>query len=159
MASKIVCFLGASSCTRRRVTVTTSQPDACSEPSIRSSLAYLPVPRKSRERSSTPATMKASARATVCTRPEYGGRLEVLLQKQCLVAAVGQPLDGILDRQPQKTIDFDPRLEAPAAHLHDPVAGDLVAPAAIDVRGAAQRTSKLTSKARLLADFAKRTVL
>src|SRR5712692_3636582 len=113
MKSRIVFFLGSSRSRRRSATVTTSHPDASSAASIVSLSAYLPVPRKRRDRSSMPAMTRRSAVA-VCTGPayrlgrldlptrpaaarradlptEWGGELgQVLLLQQLLVARVGQ---------------------------------------------------------------------
>src|SRR5256885_13763521 len=68
----MVFFFGLSRSRRRRATVTSSHPEASSAASIASSLVYLPVPRKRRERSVTPATTRGSACVTVCTGPAYG---------------------------------------------------------------------------------------
>src|SRR6266487_3150968 len=67
MTSRIVFLSGWSRSRRRSATVTSSEPDASSAASMASSLVYLPVPRNSRERNSTPATTKGSACVTVCT--------------------------------------------------------------------------------------------
>src|SRR5690349_3820766 len=69
MTSRIVFLLGLSRSRRRSATVTSSQPDASRAASIASSLVYLPVPRKRRERSCTPATTSGSVCVRVCTEP------------------------------------------------------------------------------------------
>src|SRR6266851_1830170 len=85
--------------------------------------------------------------------------LEVLLQEQRLVAAVRQPFDRVFDGQPQQPVDLDPLLEPAALDLHHPVARDLVAAAAVDVRGASYRPAELAAKSGLLTDLAQRAVL
>src|SRR5437867_3375269 len=157
MTSRIVFFFGSSRSRRRRATVTSSQPDASSAPSIASSLAYLPVPRKRRERSSTPATTSGSACVTACTR--YSLRGSKLLLHEQLVVPVRQPLHRVLDRQPEQPVDLDARLEPSAARLHDPVARDLVPAAPVDVRGASQRPPQLAAQSGLLPHLAQRAVL
>src|SRR2546428_6561365 len=109
--------MGPSRSSRRNATVISSHPEASMAASIAESLVYLPVPRNRRERRVTPATTNGSVCVRVCTREslrelhrhplpsgERGvgrGYLEVLLQEQRLVAAVGQPFHGVLGRQPQ----------------------------------------------------------
>src|SRR6266851_4030645 len=135
MTSRRVFFLGSSRSRRLSATVTSSHPDAVSAASMVSSSAYLPVPRERRDRSSTPAMTRRS------------------------VARVGQPLDCIGHRQPGQLVDLNSRLEASALGLHEPVAGDLVAAAAIDIRGAPQWPLDLAAKPCLFADLAQRAVL
>src|SRR6266851_1304184 len=65
MTSRIVFFFGSSRSRRRSATVTSSEPDASSAASIDSSVGYLPVPMKSRERRWTPATTRGSAWVSV----------------------------------------------------------------------------------------------
>src|SRR5438477_2507721 len=174
----MVFFLGLSRSSRRRATVTSSQPEASSAASIASSLAYLPVPRKRRERSVTPATTSGSACVTVCTRQSLpglaspsgasrhhprereggGGWLEVLLEEQRFVAAVGEALHRVVEGKPQQLVDLDPGLESPTSNFHHPVARHLVAAAAVDIRRAAERTHQIASQAGLLADLAKGAV-
>src|SRR5215471_14980161 len=69
MASRIVFLAGSSRSSRRRATVTSSQPEASSDASISPSLRYLPVPRNRRERSSTPAITSESTDAGACAAP------------------------------------------------------------------------------------------
>src|SRR6266849_4046016 len=177
ITSRMVFFFGSSRSRRRSATVTSSHPDASSAASIDSSVAYLPVPMKSRERSSTPATTSGSACVIVCTgsayrappalratSPKMGrtGRAslgQILLQEQRLVTTVGQALDCIFDRQPHQLVDLDPRFEPSAARLHHPVAGDLVSTAPVDVRCAAERADQLASQPGLLPDLAQGAVL
>src|SRR6266508_2600732 len=175
MTSSFIILFGLSRSSRRRATVTSSQPEASRAASIASSLVYLPVPRKSRERSWTPATTNGSACVRVCTvvslpsvptrrlrrRPphEWEVKLLELLLHQQLVMAVGQAPDGTRDGKPHHPVDLDPRLEPPAAHFHDPVAGDLVATPAVDVGRAAERPQKPAPQAGLLPDLAQRAVL
>src|SRR5450759_2621038 len=129
MTSRIVFFLGSSRSSRRRATVTSSQPDASNAASMEASSGYFPVPRKSRERSSTPAMTSLSTAATVCMDPAYRVRCwvrvslgEVLLNDQRFVAPVGEPLHRLRDGQPDQLVDLDAGAEASAAHFHDPVA-------------------------------------
>src|SRR5439155_7823531 len=63
---------------RRSATVTSSQPEASRAASIAASSAYLPVPRKSRDRSSTPAITNRSTAATVCIRLSLDERCDPL---------------------------------------------------------------------------------
>src|SRR5229473_5851796 len=95
--SRIVFFFGSSRSRRRRATVTSSQPEASSAAIIASSVAYLPVPTKRRERSSTPAMTSESLAATVCTKDSLpaAGLGEVLLHQERLVARVGEALDRV----------------------------------------------------------------
>src|ERR1700737_1628028 len=183
MTSRMVFFLGSSRSSRRSATVTTSQPDASSAASIVSLSAYLPVPRKRRDLSSTPAMTRRSAVA-VCTASAYRvigldsphpdsalrarsdfpmdgeeSLRQVLLLHELLVAGVGEALDRIVSRQPLELVDLDPRPETPALGFHQPVASDLVAAAPVDVRSAAEGTLDLTAKAGLLADLAQGAVL
>src|SRR5205823_4813751 len=76
---------------------------------------------------------------------------QVLLQEQRSIAAVAQSLHRVLDRQPQQLVDLDPRLELAAPYPHHPVAGDLVASAAVDVRGAPERSQKFAPQPGLLS--------
>src|SRR5437879_6085579 len=71
--------------------------------------------------------------------------LEVLLLQQLPVARVGQALDGVGDRQPGQLVDLDAGSEPPALDLHEPVAGDLVAAAPVDVRRASERALDLAA--------------
>src|SRR5579859_908325 len=117
MTSRIVFFFGSSRSRRRRATVTSSQPEASSEASIDPSVGYLPVPRKSRDRSSTPAITSGPACVSVCTLSAYrlgAGAIElvqVLLQQKGLVATIGQALDRVADRKPLQLVDLDARPE------------------------------------------------
>src|ERR1700680_3137405 len=70
-----------------------------------------------------------------CGRSRSG---QLLLEEKRFVAAVGQALYRLLDRKPDQLVDLDPGAEAPAEHLHHPVASHLVATAAVDVSGAAK---------------------
>src|SRR6267143_6856637 len=157
----MVFLFGLSRSSLRSATVTSSQPDASRAASMSSSVGYLPVPRNKRDRSSTPAITSRSVAATGCMPPAYrrvrSG--QVLLHQEGLVSAVAQSLDRVLDRKPQQLVDLDPRAEAAALHFHHPVTRDLVTPAAVDVRGAAQRALQLTLEAGFLADLAQRAVL
>src|ERR1700680_2246740 len=138
MTSRIVFLLGSSRSRRRRATVTSSHPDASKAASIAASSGYLPVPRKSRERNSTPAITSLSTAATVCMDPAYrvqrcnragsaGAELrEVLLDDESTVSSVGKPFHRLGDGQPDHLVDFDARAKAPAADFHDPVARNLV---------------------------------
>src|SRR5438045_9619655 len=67
ITSRSVCWLGSARSSLRRATVTSSAPDASRAASISSSLRYLPVPRKSRERSWTPAITKLSEAVVTAT--------------------------------------------------------------------------------------------
>src|SRR5487761_46254 len=173
ITSRIVFFFGLSRSRRRRATGTSSHPDASSAASIEASSGYFPVPRKSRERSLTPAMISLSTAATVCMAPAYrvlpairctaaqsARRLgEVLLDDESLVAPVGEPLHRLCDRQPDQLVDLDARAKASAPYFHDPVARNFVAAAAVDVCGAAERPHELALESSLLADFAQRAVL
>src|SRR5690242_2446386 len=159
MTSRIVFCLGSSRSSRRSATVTSSQSEASRAASIASSDAYLPVPTKRRERSSTPATTSGSACVIVCTKASLRAALEVLLQQQRLIAAVRQSFDRVVHREPQQLVHLDAWPEAPAPHLHDPVARDLVAASPIDVRGASERPSELAAQSRLFAHLAQGAVL
>src|SRR6202521_184002 len=131
MTSRIVFFFGSSRSRRRSATVTSSQPDASSAASIASSSGYLPVPRKSLERSSTPAITSRSTAATACmglslpsaALPQSAAQPDalrkVLLYDERLVAAVCEPLDSLSDRKPHQLVHLDTRPEAATAHLHD----------------------------------------
>src|SRR5712691_2002579 len=95
MTSRIVFFFGSSRSRRRSATVTSSQPEASSAPSIASSLVYLPVPRNRRERSSTPATTRRSACVTVCTGPSLRNRVSPSGASRHLPMNGEDRLDGI----------------------------------------------------------------
>src|SRR5437868_4372258 len=182
MTSRIVFFFGSSRSRRRSATVTSSLPDASSAASIDASSRYLPVPRKRRERSVTPATTRGSACVTVCTGqslrephappaqplrrlrrhlPMNGEEpcLKVLLSEQRLVAAIREALGRLVHGQPKHLVDLDAGLELAAARLHLPVASDLVAATAVDVSGAADGADELAAQPRLLAHLAQRAVL
>src|SRR5438094_3479221 len=85
--------------------------------------------------------------------------LEVLLQEQRLVAAIREPLGGLIHGQPKHLVDLDARLELAAPRLHLPIARNLVAATAIDVCGAANRSDELAAQPRFLAHLAQRAVL
>src|SRR5712691_2510538 len=94
------------------------------------------------------------------TSHEWGGQLrEVLGFQQLPVARVRQALDRIGHRHPGQLVDLGPRLEAAALGLHEPVAGDLVAAAPVDVGGATERPLDLAAKPGLFADLAHGAVL
>src|SRR5579875_395628 len=67
MTSRMVRRLGSSRSSRRSATVTSPQPEASRAASISSSLRYVPVPTKRRERSSVPAITRRSADVAVVT--------------------------------------------------------------------------------------------
>src|SRR6266700_3915178 len=65
--SRMVRLAGSSRSSRRRATVTSSAPEASRAASMSSSVRYLPVPRNSRDRSSTPAMTSGSEVRVVAT--------------------------------------------------------------------------------------------
>src|SRR6202022_3758918 len=81
-----------------------------------------------------------------CRRSRRRGLVQVVLSKQGLVASVAARLDGLIHGQPEQLVDLDAGPEAAALDLHDPVAHDLVAASAIDVRGASDRPAQLASQ-------------
>src|ERR1700737_4579094 len=165
ITSRIVFLLGSSRSRRRSATVMSSLPDASRAASIDSSVGYLPVPKKRRDRSVVPATTSGSACVNVCTPKAYRGLsspfmgrcrrsrrrglVQVVLSQQGLVASVAETLDGLIHGQPEQLVDLDAGPEAAALDLHDPVAHDLVAASAIDVRGTSDRPAQLTAQASL----------
>src|SRR5450759_5972027 len=83
---------------------------------------------------------------------------QVLLNKKCLVASVGQALDRIVDGQPEELVDLDSGPETAALHLHHPIARDLVAPTAVHICSAAQGAHKLATQPPLLPHLTQRAL-
>src|SRR2546430_5530000 len=88
-----------------------------------------------------------------------GAELEVLLLEQRLVAAIRETPGGLIHGQPKHLVDLDAGFELAAARLHLPVARDLVAATAIDVRSTADRADELAPQPGRLAHPAHRAIL
>src|SRR5215471_7845187 len=106
MASRIVFFAGSSRSSRRRATVTSSQPEASSAASMSPSLRYLPVPRNRRDRSSTPAMTSESTDAAACAAPEIAVLITSLRWHYPVQVSGGRPAGPLSPDGAPAFLDF-----------------------------------------------------
>src|SRR2546421_8036731 len=76
--------------------------------------------------------------------------------QQRAVTTVAQKVHGVLDGDPAHFVDLTPGTEPATHHVHQPVAGDLLASLMVRMGGAAERRHQLATETGLFSPLATR---